>query len=95
MPGVAASPFLEQLANTPVTELCRRSSTGERPVQTLHELGIEGGLCDTVARDDVERLYAVLDLALSHGLGSIILDYVTEVCSDAFCSSRCSWCICS
>lgn len=90
MPSQGVSPLLQQLAVVPVTELCRRAATGERPVQALYDLSTEHGLCSTTARDDVERLYSIFDLAVVHGMGSIVLDYVEAVCLDPFCSSRSS-----
>ncbi|KAK9788448.1 hypothetical protein WJX73_004468 [Symbiochloris irregularis] len=87
MPAQGISPLLQQLSEVPIAELCRRTADGERPVQSLYDLGTEHGLCSITARDDVERLYSIFDLAVVHGLGSIVLDYVEGVCLDPFCSS--------
>jgi hypothetical protein len=48
------------------------------------------GLTGAAAGDDASRLHALFDVALSHGLGSIVVDYVFEVCSDRFYTSRCA-----
>ena len=48
------------------------------------------GLTGASAGDDASRLHALFDVALSHGLGSIVVDYVCEVCSDRFYTSRCA-----
>ena len=83
-----ASSILLQLAATPATELPRSALNGVRPVQILYEKCLEAGIAKPGARDDVERLLLLFDIALAHGLGSIILDYVLEVCSDPFFTSR-------
>ena len=83
-----ASGLLAQLAATPATELPRVTADGRRLVQTIYEQSLKVGLTDDTARGDVERLYSLFDLALAHGLSSIILDYVLEVCSDPFLTSR-------
>ncbi len=48
------------------------------------------GLTGAAAGDDASRLHALFDVALSHGLGSIVVDYVFEVCSDRYYTSRCA-----
>ena len=50
------------------------------------------GLTGAAGGNDVARLHALFDVALGHGLGSLVVDYVIEVCSDPFYTSRCaSW----
>ncbi len=46
------------------------------------------GLTGAAASNDVARLHALFDVALGHGLGSLVVDYVVEVCSDRFSTSR-------
>lgn len=58
------------------------------------------GLTGAAASDDVARLHALFDVALGHGLGSLVVDYVIEVCSDRFSTSRSAFqqitlCLCS
>ena len=83
-----ANAVLSRLAATPATELPRVAADGVRPVHTLYLEGLGVGLTDTAARDDVECLYRVFDIALAHGLGCVVLDYILEVCSDPAQTSR-------
>ena len=83
-----ASAVLNRLAATPASDLPRVAADGLRPLHTLYLGSLDAGLTQIAAKDDVERLYLLFDVAVSHGLGGIILDYVTEVCSDPFCTSR-------
>lgn len=46
------------------------------------------GLTGATGSNDVARLHALFDVALGHGLGSLVVDYVIEVCSDPFYTSR-------
>ena len=47
------------------------------------------GLTTAPAGDnDVALLHALFDVALRNGLGSVVYDYVVEVCSDKYCTSR-------
>lgn len=61
---------------------------GSRLVQLLFEQTLQEGLTNTDAQGDVECLHALFDVAVSHGLGNVVLDYVVEVCSDPFLTSR-------
>ena len=83
-----ADVVLGKLAAIPATALPRLAADGVRPIQALYEESLRARLISIDARDDVERLYLLFDLALAQGLGCLVLDYVTEVCSDPFCTSR-------
>ncbi|KAK9824980.1 hypothetical protein WJX81_002675 [Elliptochloris bilobata] len=78
---------LERLADTPPRELAR---TGADDRRVLHSLFLQcraAGLTGAPGSNDVARLHALFDVALGHGLGSLVVDYVVEVCSDRFYTS--------
>ena len=65
----------------------RRSETGMRRVHHLHTVCHRAGLAGPCA-GDVQKLHAVFDVVIAHGLGSLVLDYLQLVCSDEHFTSR-------
>lgn len=70
---------LQQLVDAaPSTYISK--TNGARIVRFLYNSCRSARLTDVEAPTDVSALEAVFDVALRHGLGSLILDYVHEVC---------------
>ena len=65
---------------------------GDHGKTKLHKLVIQcqaAGLAAPVdGSNDVALLHAFFDVALQHGLGSVVYDYVVEVAADKYCTSR-------
>ena len=70
---------LHALCQTPPTSYLQRLPTGLTTLQTLYDHAAEAGLVPSSANDDIARLHALFDVALDHGMGSLVRDYVTEV----------------
>lgn len=69
--------------------LIKQSNTGKRLLHHIYQQFCTSGLIPVPqAEDDVHRLHALFDVALQHGLASVIIDYVLEVCSDPTLTSR-------
>ena len=57
-------------------EAFKRTSDGTRRYASLYRQAVAAGLLAAKAADDVQALHAVFDLAVDHGFGSWVLDYV-------------------
>lgn len=80
---------LASLASTPPRQYLQRTDAGTSILQELHQQCIEAGLvpATAAATDDISRLHALFDVCLDHGLGSLVLDYVSDVCADRLLTS--------
>ncbi|GAB4815684.1 hypothetical protein N2152v2_002730 [Parachlorella kessleri] len=80
---------LAALAATPPRQYVQRLETGASTLQELYARCLEAGVLPATAAalDDISRLHSLFDLALDHGLGSLVLDYVTDVCGDRLLTS--------
>lgn len=80
---------LQRLAAVAPRDLVRVTQSGRR---LFHELLLQcraaGLTAGPSSEHDVAHLHALFDVALQYGLGSLIYDYVVEVCSDKYCTSR-------
>lgn len=56
--------------------------------ELLNQCRAAGLTAAPVSDNDVAILHALFDVALHSGLGSLVYDYVVEVCSDKYCTSR-------
>ena len=80
---------LQRLAAVAPRDLVRVTQSGRR---LFHELLLQcraaGLTAGPNSEHDVAHLHALFDIALQYGLGSLVYDYVVEVCSDKYCTSR-------
>jgi hypothetical protein len=68
------------LAQTsPTLYLNETNNSGVSVLASLHEQCGSAGLLSISAVDDAERLYGVFNVALEHGLGSLVLAYIAQV----------------
>ena len=71
---------LEQLAELAPTQFLERTPGGQ---STLRELYIQAAEADLVpssaAADDIARLHGLWEVALDHGMGGLVLDYLSQV----------------
>lgn len=75
-----ATPALQCLAQTsPTLYLNESNNSGISVLASLHEQCESVGLLSTSADDDAERLYGIFNVALEHGLGSLVLAYIAQV----------------
>ena len=81
---------LGSLANRDPKELLVvQGTTGKRLLHHIYQqCCISGLIAVPRAEDDIQRLHALFDLAQQHGLASVIVDYILEVCSDETLTSR-------
>jgi hypothetical protein len=86
---MASGDALLRLASAAPRDLVRTGPSGRR---LLHDILLDcraAELTTAPASDnDVALLHALFDVALRNGLGSLVYDYVVEVCSDKYCTSR-------
>lgn len=86
---MSASAALQRLAAVAPRDLVRLTQSGRR---LFHELLLQcraaGLTAGPNSEHDVAHLHALFDVALQYGLGSLVYDYVVEVCSDKYCTSR-------
>ncbi|BDA43683.1 E3 ubiquitin-protein ligase HOS1 [Coccomyxa sp. Obi] len=79
---------LQRLAAVAPRDLVRVTQSGRR---LFHELLLQcraaGLTAGPNSEHDVAHLHALFDVALQYGLGSLVYDYVVEVCSDKYCTS--------
>jgi hypothetical protein len=66
----------------------KRTSDGSRRYASVYRQAVAAGLLPARTLDDAATLHAIFDLAVDHGFGSWVLDYVEEVCSDEYCTSN-------
>ncbi|PRW59389.1 E3 ubiquitin- ligase HOS1 [Chlorella sorokiniana] len=86
-PGAAVE-FLEQFAETAPKAYLQRQPSGQSLLRELYAHAAEAGLVPAGAGgDDIARLHALFDVALDHGMGGLVRDYVAEVCSDRLLTS--------
>ncbi len=88
--GAARIDALNSLANRDPKELLVvQGTTGKRLLHHIYQQCCTSGLIAVPrAEDDVQRLHALFDVAQQHGLASVIVDYILEVCSDKTMTSR-------
>lgn len=80
MQSAAAADFLEQLAETAPKAYLQRQPSGQSLLRELYAHAAEAGLLPGGAGgDDIARLHALFDVALDHGMGGLVRDYVAEV----------------
>ena len=80
MQSAAAADFLEQLAETAPKAYLQRQPSGQSLLRELYAHAAEAGLLPAGAGgDDIARLHALFDVALDHGMGGLVRDYVAEV----------------
>jgi hypothetical protein len=71
---------LEALAETPPTHLVQPvGPDGQTKLRFLYAQAAAADLVPQTAADDIGRLHSLFDVALDHGLGGLILDYIAEV----------------
>lgn len=69
--------------------LVKQAHTGKRLLHHIYQQCCTSGLIPVPrAEDDVQRLHALFDLALQHGLAAVAVDYILEVCADQTLTSR-------
>lgn len=83
----APDDVLAALAATPPRQYLQRSDAGVSVLQALYQQCVGAGLASEHTSDDIARLHGLWDVALEHGLGSLVLDYVHDVCSDRLLTS--------
>lgn len=76
---MAAMEVLESLAETPPAALLAKQASGQSALRELYGGAAAAGLVPAGASDDIARLHALFDVALDHGLGGLVRDYVAEV----------------
>lgn len=75
-----AAAALQALAITSPTLYLSESSPGTTVLTTLHGQCLEAKLLSAPsAADDAEKLYGLFNVAVDHGLGSLVLDYIAQV----------------
>lgn len=74
-----ATSALQSLAQTSPSLYLNESTSGISVLENLHNQCGSAGLLFASAGDDAERLYGIFNVALEHGLGSLVLDYVAQV----------------
>lgn len=80
---------LSSLASKDPKHLLAIQATGKRLLHHTYQQCCTSGLIATpTAADDVQRLHALFDIAIQHGMTSLLVDYILEVCSDAALTSR-------
>ena len=86
----ARAEALSSLASrNPKDLLIVQGTTGKRLLHHVYQqCCISGLIAVPRAEDDVQRLHALFDLAQQHGLASVVVDYILEVCSDETLTSR-------
>lgn len=86
----ARAEALNSLASREPKELLIiQSTTGKRLLHHIYQQCCTSGLIAVPrAEDDIQRLHALFDIAQQHGLASVIVDYILEVCSDETLTSR-------
>ena len=81
---------LEALTAGPVTDWPKRGSGGrQRGVQAVFTACQRAGLTSSPCASDVQRLHAVFEVAVLHGLACLVVDYLALVCADPLFTSRC------
>lgn len=75
----SASSVLELLADTNPGTFLDCTNSGATVLETIYDRAVEALLTSPGAADEVARLDAVLSIALNHGLGAVVLDYVKQV----------------
>lgn len=71
--------LFEALAETPPRAYLQRTPSGQSLLRQLYQQAAEADLVARSAPDDIARLHALFDVALDHGLGGLVRDYLTEV----------------
>jgi hypothetical protein len=72
---------LGELVSASPRSFLKKDAAGERLLSSLLLQCRQAGLtAASVADDDVQRLFALFDVALENGLGCVVQDYVVEVC---------------
>jgi hypothetical protein len=80
---------LQNLISVPTRDLVTITASGRRnSYELLVQCRSAGLTAASLADNDVAHLHALFDVALHYGLGTFIYDYVVEVCSDKYCTSR-------
>jgi hypothetical protein len=69
-------------------EAYRKTADGTRRYAGVYRQAVAAGVLPARSVDEVQALHAVFDLAVEHGYGAWVLDYVEEVCSDEYCTSN-------
>jgi hypothetical protein len=69
-------------------EALKKGADGHRRYASVHRQAVAAGVLPSRSVDEVQALHGVFDLAVEHGYGAWVLDYVEEVCSDAYCTSN-------
>jgi hypothetical protein len=72
----SASSVLDLLAGTNPGTFLNRTPSGATVLDTIYDRAVAALLTSPGATDEVARLDAVLSIALDHGLGAVVLDYV-------------------
>lgn len=80
-PSCAAAQLelLEALAETAPRAYLQRGPSGQSLLRELYQQAAEADLAARSAPDDIARLHALFDVALDHGMGGLVRDYLAEV----------------
>lgn len=71
--------LLEELAGTAPQTYLQKQPSGQSTLRELYALAAQANLVPPSAQDDIARLHSLWDVALDHGLGGLVRDYVSEV----------------
>ncbi len=85
--AAAVLELFEALAETPPRAYLQRTPSGQSLLRQLYQQAAEADLVARSAPDDIARLHALFDVALDHGLGGLVRDYLTEVGTTGRCSA--------
>ena len=77
-----AAVALQSLAITSPSSYLTEQSPGITVLTALHAQCVEANLLRSSAVDDAERLYGLFNVAVDHGLGSLVLDYISQVSNE-------------
>lgn len=70
---------LRALADARPSSYLRRGPSGQSTLKELYQQAASAGLAPSEVADDVARLHLLFDIAVEHGLGGLVHDYVIEV----------------
>ena len=77
-----ATEVLRSVAATPPADWFEHSGSDSRVLGQLVRSCVSSVTWSDLKRDEAKQLHALFDLVLDHGLGSVIVDFIWEVCAN-------------
>lgn len=71
--------IFQALAEAAPSTYLKESSSGQTILRDLFQRCASGNLVPAAAVDDIARLHCIFDVALEHGMGHLVHDYLVEV----------------